>query len=82
MKKLTTEQKQRIKQALAKKYNLSEGFIERLFAKGLAKRIKGDPEFKKLATDLDDAFSALRKKAEERKRQGKPIPKAWQNLLN
>jgi len=28
MKKLTTEQKQRIKQALAKKYNLSEGFTK------------------------------------------------------
>lgn len=82
MKKLTTEQQGTIKKALAKKWNLSEGFIEKIFARGLAKNIKGDPEFKKLATDLDDAFARLKKKAEERQKQGKPVPDSWKHFLD
>lgn len=82
MKKLTTEQQGTIKKALSKKWKISEGFIDRIFARGLAKNIKGDPEFKKLATDLDDAFTRLKKKAEERQRQGKPVPESWKHFLD
>lgn len=79
MKKLTNEQ--RIKEALNKKYNIPEGIIDTIFKRALASKIKGDPELQKLAKDLDSAYSNLRAKAEERKRQGKPIPSAWQHLL-
>lgn len=82
MKKLTMEQRQAVKDSLTKKFNLPEGLIDTLFKRGLSKKLKGDKEFAKLGKDLDDAFTALRKKAEERKKQGKPIPKAWQRLLN
>jgi hypothetical protein len=67
--KLTNEQKQQVKKAISKKWNISEGFIERLFAKGLARNV-------------DDAFLRLQKKAEERKKQGKPVPKSWQTFLD
>lgn len=80
--KLTNEQKVQVKEALCKKWNLSEGFIERLFAKGLARTLKGDSEFQRLAKNVDDAFLRLQKKAEERKKQGKPIPKSWQQFLD
>ena len=80
--KLTNEQKQQVKKAISKKWNISEGFIERLFAKGLAKNLKGDKEFQRLAKNVDDAFLRLQKKAEERKKQGKPVPKSWQQFLD
>ena len=67
---------------ISKKWNISEGFIERLFAKGLAKSLKGDKEFQRLAKNVDDAFLRLQKKAEERKKQGKPVPKSWQQILD
>lgn len=81
MKELTTEQQTIVKQALAKKWNVSEGIIEKIFKIGLARQIKGDPQFKKLATDLDDAFARMKAAAQERERQGRRVPDAWKHLL-
>ncbi len=78
MKKLTTEQRQVVKDSLTKKFNLPEGLIDTLFKRGLSKKLKGDKEFAKLGKDLDDAFTALRKKAEERK-ESKPQQDNQQN---
>ena len=53
MKKLTTEQRQVVKDSLTKKFNLPEGLIDTLFKRGLGKKLKGDKEFAKLGKDLD-----------------------------
>ena len=82
MKKLTNEQKEKIKDSLSKKFNIPEGIVSTLFKRALASKIGGDPEFKKIAVDLDDAFTRLKKKAEERQKQGKPVPDSWKHFLD
>jgi len=68
--------------SLSKKFNIPEGIVSTLFKRALGSKIGADPEFKRIALDLDDAFTRLRKKAQERQKQGKPIPDSWKHFLD
>lgn len=78
---LTTEQRQKIKEALIKKHNLNEGFIEYLFGKALIRKLKNDKEFVSLAKRLDKDMDDIKKKVKDLEKNGEEIPYLYKHIL-
>lgn len=79
--KLTEEQRERVKSALIKKHGINEGFIDYLFGKKLVKKLSNDKEFLKIAKKLDSDMSDLRKKVDDLKKKGEPVPDLYKHIL-
>lgn len=80
--KLTTEQSNKISNALAKKHNMNEGLVGWVFGKVLTSQLKKDKKLNSIIRDLDDKLAELKREVEIMKKNGEDIPASYKQILN
>lgn len=67
-------QKKSLIEFVSKRNNVSEGIVDLLFRKVLAQKIKKDPNFKKVAKELDDATKDAQDYFKQQEKEGYNVP--------
>lgn len=67
-------QKKSLIEFVSKRNNVSEGIVDLLFRKVLAQKIKRDPNFKKVAKELDDATKDAQDYFKQQEKEGYNVP--------
>jgi len=67
-------QKKSLIEFVSKRNNVSEGIVDLLFRKVLARKIKKDPNFKKVAKELDDATKDAQDYFKQQEKEGYNVP--------
>lgn len=80
--KLTENQKNRLIEVIAEKYNLTtESFLMRIFKKKLSNKLKNDKDLMKVIKDGDKMIADLQKTVKDMQKKGYPIPSNLKKYL-